>query len=67
MQFFTVQDVVRTTGIGLSTAHLHIQRGNLPATMVGHTYLIKPEDFRAFVAARLTGKFTKQWRKAQPR
>jgi hypothetical protein len=60
----TAQDVVKATGLGLSTVHLHIKRGNLPATKIAGAWLIQPEDFRTFVAARLTGKFTKQWRKA---
>jgi hypothetical protein len=65
MDIFTIQDVVRATGISTNTAHLHIQRGNLRAILKGHTFVIDGDEYRRFIAARLTGQYTRQGRKAQ--
>jgi len=62
--FALVRDVVKATGLSYPGVLNHINKGNLLATKVGQTFLIAVGDFRSFVEARATGKFTRQYKSA---
>jgi hypothetical protein len=63
--FLTTKDVSQITGLSVSGVALHIERGNLRASLVGHSFVIRTEDFRAWMGARARGQFTRQWKKAE--
>ena len=45
-------DVAERAAVGQETARRWIRTGKLPATKVGHTWLVTEDDFRIFMAAK---------------
>jgi excisionase family DNA binding protein len=51
----TADEVAEKLSIGLSTAYLLLQRGDLPSVRIGRWVRVRPEDLRRFVLARREG------------
>jgi hypothetical protein len=61
-RYITLKDVMVATGLSWSAVQLHAAKGNLKTTKVGHMHLIEPDEYRRFLAARLSGQYTRQAR-----
>lgn len=51
-RLLTADEVAERLSIGLSTAYLLLQRGELPSVRIGRSVRVRPEDLRRFVLAR---------------
>ncbi len=54
-RLLTADEVAEKLSIGLSTAYLLLQRGDLPSVRIGRSVRIRPEDLKRFVLARREG------------
>jgi excisionase family DNA binding protein len=54
-RLLTADEVAEKLSIGLSTAYLLLQRGELPSVRNGRSVRVRPDDLRRFVLARREG------------
>ncbi len=54
-RLLTADEVAEKLSIGLSTAYMLLQRGDLPSVRIGRSVRVRPEDLRRFVLARREG------------
>jgi excisionase family DNA binding protein len=54
-RLLTAEEVAEKLSIGLSTAYLLLQRGELPSVRIGRSVRVRPEDLKRFVLARREG------------
>jgi excisionase family DNA binding protein len=54
-RLLTADEVAERLSIGLSTAYLLLQRGELPSVRIGRSVRVRPEDLGRFVVARREG------------